>query len=252
MRTVSDPDDRTRVWEAEYSRIAREVTALLPTGTVALVEVGCGAGQLTIPLVRRLPGVRVSVVDRFEATYALDRRRLLRRLRSEGLLDRVRVISGDATKFLSRQAAGSLDAVVSSEFLTELTVPGLARFVKSCRRAMRYGGVSVHAYLSPEHRNEGQRLTIEADSDPRWAKHPPAEWFSPPPETARESLIEAGFHDVRLEVKRSRLRFTGLAARAQLESWGVRKAFYRSHEIVLRAHGLELPDWVVLSGTRRR
>ena len=252
MRVVSDLADLESAWTSEYARLARAIAALLPSEVTALVEVGCGRGQLTVSLVRNVAKAQGDVIDRFAGPYSSDREQLFERLKSAGLVDRVRVLSGDATKVLRRQPTGSLDAIVSGEFLSELTSSSLASFFESCHRSLRGGGVSVHAYLSPAPRNEGQRLTIEADSDPRWTNHPPAEWFSPSLETARRSITKTGFADVRVEVKRSRLRFTGLAAAAQLEGWGVRAGFYRNYEGALRKHGLELPDWVVLRGIRRQ
>ena len=141
---------------------------------------------------------------------------------------------------------------MSSEFLSELTTTGLSSFFTACRQALKGGGVTVHAFLSPDPRNDGQRLTIEADSDPQWTSHPPAEWFSPPPAVVQTSLENAGFEEVSIEVRRSRFGFAGPAAQGQLGRWGVREAFYRNREGALRAHGLELPDWLVLRGICRR
>ena len=139
---------------------------------------------------------------------------------------------------------------MSSEFLSELTTRTLLSFFESARRALKEAGVTVHAFLSPVPRNAGQKLTIEADSDPRWTEHPPAEWFSPPPDLTRESLVRVGFRGARIDVIRSRFRFVGPAAKVQLKSWGVRATFYRRHETALRSHGLELPDWVIVSASR--
>ncbi len=252
MQTVRDPSALAHAWELEYARLARAVASVLPPETSTLVEVGCGDGQLTIPLARLVPSVQMDVIDRFAGPYASNRASLLERLKSARLTDRVRVLSGDATNTLRQLPSGSLDAVVSSEFLCELSTPSLLPFLKSCRRVLKAGGLTVHSFLSPVPRNEGQALTIEADSDPRWTTHPPTKWFSPPPEVARKFLIEAGFVGAGVEVKRSRLRFLGVAAQAQLKDWRVRETFYRDQETVLRARGLELPDWIVVSGTRRR
>ena len=68
MRVLSDPADLDRAWASEYARLARAITAVLPPKVTALVEVGCGRGQLTIPLARLLPSTQVDVVDRFDLT----------------------------------------------------------------------------------------------------------------------------------------------------------------------------------------
>ena len=252
MRVIRDLLDIDRAWTTEYARLARAIKAVLPLKVGALVEVGCGSGQLTIPLARLVPEAQIDVIDRFEGPYSSDRSELLERLKSSGLVDRVRVLTGDATNFLRRLPSGSLDAVVSSEFLSELTTTGLSSFFTACRQALKEGGVTVHTFLSPDPQNDGQRLTIEADSDPRWTSHPPPQWFSPPRAVAQTALENADFGEVSVEIRRSRFRFTGPAARAQLRGWGVQDDFYRSREGALRAHGLELPDWIILGGTCRR
>ena len=250
MRLVRDPSVIARVWELEYSRLARRIASVLPPETTALVEVGCGSGQLTVPLARLLPDAQFDVIDKFEGTYASNRDWLLANLESAGLVNRTRVRAGDARKLLLRQPPGSLDAVVASELLSELPTRTLLSFFESCRRALKEAGVTVHAFLSPVPRNAGQKLTTEADCDPRWTEHPPLEWFSPPPDLVRESLAQVGFQDVRIDVIRSRLGFVGPAVKVQLKSWGVRDTFYRKHEAALRSSGMELPDWVIVSASR--
>lgn len=250
--TISDPRDLRKAWEGEYARLARRLSKLLPSEPVSLVEIGCGRGELTIPLTIRAPAMRVLAIDRFAAPYSSDRERLVRALERNGLARRVRVLVRDGPTWLSRQRAGRFNAVISSEFLPEVTARELSAFFHACFRAIEAGGTTAHVFLSPVARNVAQRLTIEADSDPRWTPHLPREWFSPSPSVALSSLAKAGFGHAEIQLIPSRLRFAGRAARRQLRRWGVREAFDRSRRRELAAHGLELPDWLILSGRRPR
>lgn len=250
MRTVSDPRDLREAWEREYARLARRLSKLLPSEPVTLVEIGCGWGQLTIPLAAAVPAARIIAIDNFAGPYSSDREKLARALETNELTRRVRVLVSDGPKWLSRQRAGRFNAVLSGEFLSEVTAREMSAFFTACFRVVGAGGTTAHVFLSPNARTVGQGLTIEADTDLRWSTRPPAEWFSPSPEIARYTLARAGFTQVRIQVLPSDLRFAGGAARRQLRIWGVSEAFDRSRRGELTSHGLELPDWVVLSGRR--
>lgn len=250
MRTISDPRKLREAWEREYVSLARRLSRLLPSEPVTLVEIGCGRGQLTIPLAIATPTTRIIAIDNFEDPYSSDRERLTRALELNELTRRVRIMARDGPRWLSHQRAGRFNAVLSSEFLPELTAREMSAFFDTCFRVVGAGGTTAHVFLSPVARNAGQLLTIEADRDPRWTSNPPKEWFSPPPEETRLALVKAGFAQAEVQVIPSRLRFAGDAARRQLRKWGVREAFVKSHRRELAAHGLELPDWVVLTGKR--
>ena len=247
MRIVGDAGELDAAWAAEYRRLAREVACRFPRRPVEVLELGCGDGRFTGALARERPDARFTAIDRFVGPYAHARTAIRGRLAAGGLSERVRVVAGDAVDEMRRWPAHRFDAVVSSELLPEITSADLATVFRGCLRRLHRGGVSAHVFLSPIARTEGQRLTIAADSDPRWSRHPPAEWFSPPPGLARTRLVDAGFSAVRLRRLPSRLRFTGAAARRQLRRWGVRPTFGR---LLGRSANLELPDWVILSGRK--
>lgn len=250
MRTVFSAGELNAVWAEEYRRVAHEVARRIPRDRVRLLELGGGAGQLTVPLALALPDASVVVLDRFARPYASARTELRRRLAAAGLAERVRVLAGDVVGELRRGRSGRYDGVVSSEFLPELTSPSVAAVLRGCYRELSGGGVTVHAFLSPSARTDGQRLTVEADSNPRWSRTPPVEWFSPSTGFVRGELARAGFSGLRLRHLPSRVRFSGPAARRQLRRWGVRRSFERAFRRELVSVGLELPDWVIVSGRR--
>jgi cyclopropane fatty-acyl-phospholipid synthase-like methyltransferase len=250
MRTVSDWRELQRNWIREYASLARRLGKLLPRHCETLAEIGCGRGQLTIPLARSQPDSQMVVIDSFVGPYVCDRRRLTKELARAKLVGRVQVVVGDALGWLARRRGHEFGAVVSSEFLPELRSKEMASFFRGCYRALRPEGVTVHCFLSPTPRNRSQQLTIEADSDPRWTQNPPREWFSPPPRDSVLGLAKAGFSEAHVETVPGQLRFVGPAARRQLRLWGVRETFAQRYGDELAGEGLELPDWVLLSGRR--
>ena len=75
MEAVTDPSDLETAWSEQYDRLARVVAGLLGRKHRRMAEIGCGRGQLTIPLAKRARNLRFVLVDRFVgASYSRDYR----------------------------------------------------------------------------------------------------------------------------------------------------------------------------------
>jgi len=250
MTSVSNPKKLDEAWSLQYESLARQFAALLPPGEGTLVEIGCGSGQLTIPLARLIGGRSLIGVDRYAGPYANGREALMSAIARSGLKGKVQVVLAYGLKWLSDQRDGQYEAVISSEFLPELSSYEVESFFSDCYRVLKPGGVTIHSFLSPKPRNPRQKLVIDADSDTRWTRFPPKEWFSPPPRLAATQLRKAGFREPQTIVLKSGLTVRAAAARALLLRWGVREGFWDFHKKKLMAGGLEIPDWIVITGRR--
>ncbi len=196
-RPISDPKDLESSWDQQYARLAKEFARMLPKTRGVLVEIGCGKGQLTIPLAKRVPGYRIIALDRYRGPYKGNQTELSSTIASNGMKRRIKVVVSDYTAWLTSQPDAKHDGIVSSEFLPEITSKGMGSFFAQCFRILKTGGVTIHSFLSPQPRNDRQRRLIEADSDPRWTKTPPPEWFSPRRRLVLDHLKVAGFRKFR-------------------------------------------------------
>ncbi len=237
-------------WAQTYKRLAKLFSTKLPSGSGKLVELGCGKGQLTIPLAKTALHYKILGIDNYSGPYSRDLRSLKTALGSSGLMKRVQVIMSDAVRWLERQRESTYNVIVSSEFLCEMDSKGMQHVFGECHRVLKPGGVTIHSFLSPNPRNDCQRLLIEADSNPKWTRHPPLEWFSPPPDLVLQQMEAAGFRGLKVSTSRNHMRAKAHAAKALLESYGVRPAFWKRHREQLMTSGLEMPDWVVTWGTK--
>ncbi len=215
-----------------------------------LLEVGAGEGQLTIPLARLLPRYRFILVDSFRGSYSTQKRAVMSAISKAGLKGRVEVNVGDYLRWLSREVSGAYDAVISSEFLPEIDSDGLSRFARECFRIARAGCPTIHSFLSPIPRNKRQRLMIEADSNPKWTKTPPKEWFSPRPSLVVARLRRAGFRHLRVQRIKSNLVIRGEAVKNFIHVWEIKRSFWEVHKSRLQRSGLEVPDWIIVSGRK--
>jgi hypothetical protein len=97
-------------------------------------------------------------------------------------------------------------------------------------------------------RNRRQKLLIEADGNPKWTRTPPKQWFSPNPDLVLSELRRVGFRNLHVEKMQSNLIIRSDAARSLLHSWDVRTTFWKTHKVELASEGLEVPDWLIISG----
>src|SRR5712692_9743732 len=242
-QVVEDPKRVQSAYVHQYEILAREIANLVPTRSGILAEIGCGKGQLTIPLAKLLPRHRFNVVDTFAGAYSGTLGQLNKALSRARMKSRVKVTIADYLDRLWQEFSDKYVGVISSEFLPEIDSYELSMFLSECYRVVRPGGLTVHSFLSPTPRNNRQRLLIEADTNPIWTKTPPKEWFSPKPTHVVSKLMRAGFRDIHVERMKSNLIIRAEAVKAFLHSWDVRSAFWKAHRVELAREGSEVPDW---------
>ncbi len=250
MHRITNARDLDGAWLSLRASLARWLAISFPATTRSVLEVGCGSGQITVPLSESLPEAAITAVDQFEGPYSRDRPSLLAAFKRAGARRRVRVVKANSLQWIPRQKPDRFDVVLSSEFLPEIDASQLQSFFNACFRVLRPGGVTAHLFLSPNPAKPRRKLVVEADSDPRWTRHPPREWFSPPASLVLQDLTAAGFCNNRTRRHPGGLVARGEAARSLLRQWGVRTAFAKTYADRLSKGGLELPDWIVTRGTK--
>ncbi len=250
VQVVDDPKKVENAYAHQYENLASEIANLVPTKGGILAEIGCGEGRLTIPLAKLLPRHRFNVVDTFAGPYSGTLGRLNKALVRAKLKSKVKVNVADYLNWLSEEFSDKYVGVISSEFLPEIDSYELSMFLSECYRVAKPGGLTVHSFLSPITRNRRQRLLIEADSNPKWTKTPPKEWFSPKPALVMSELRRVGFRNLHVRKIKSHLIVKADAVRNFLHSWDVKSTFWKTHKGVLVTEGLEVPDWLIVSGRK--
>ncbi len=249
--TVSDPRELDSAWSQQYAEVAKNIARMLPSGEGVLVEAGSGEGQLTVPFAKVVPHYKIIALDRFKGAYSGNQARLLSAIARNRLKTRIRVVASDYKAWLAAQPDSLYDGVISSEFLPEITSKQMGRFFDQCHRVTKPGGITVHSFLSPESGNARQKRLIEADSNPKWTKTPPLEWFSPSQRIVLDYLRSAGFRRLRQTRLKSGLVIRSKAARQLLKVWDVRGSYWKVHGAMLERDGLEIPDWMIVGGIKK-
>lgn len=215
-----------------------------------MVEVGSGKGQLTVPFANLGPQYKIIALDRFKGAYSENLAGLLSAIARNRLKTRIKVVASDYNAWLTVQPDSVYDGVISSEFLPEITSKRMEHFFTQCHRVTKPGGFTVHSFLSPEPGNARQNRIIEADSNPKWTKTPPLEWFSPSREIVVDYLKSAGFRRLRLIRLKSGLVIRSKAARQLLKDWNIRRSYWKLHSATLERDGLEIPHWIIVGGIK--
>jgi cyclopropane fatty-acyl-phospholipid synthase-like methyltransferase len=243
-----------QAWSKQYGRLARVFADMLGKKVRVIAEIGCGNGALTIPLAKQASGLQFVLVDRFADTihgsYSHNYRALRSNLKEEKLIKRARVVVSDYLKWIKTQDEETYDAVVSCEFLPEITSAETRQFIRECYRLLKPRGVSVHSFLSPVPTNMRQKLLIIADSNPKWTNTPPREWFSPKPDLVIKEFRKSGFERIGTVTIRSHLVMKADAAKSWMKGGEIKESFYEAHERLLNTRGLEIPDWIIMSGIK--
>src|SRR2546427_10346757 len=110
MGKLSDPKGLDRAWRQQYENLAREFTKLIGKRRT-IVEIGCGRGQLTIPLAKLVRG-RLLVVDSFAWPYNTAHRSIISIVSKEKLTRRVSVFKENYRNFMSKQDDARFEAVI--------------------------------------------------------------------------------------------------------------------------------------------
>ena len=227
---ASSPSDLSKAWTRYYDRLAAHfVEQIGQRRFKVMLEAGCGRGQLTIPLLRRLPkSVKMIAIDSSKGPYASWLKELSHELRNAGLERRVQPIRSDARRIKGVKDS-SVDIVVSNELLCDLPFDSqLEKALREFYRILRPGGFMIHGEWSSSPAAEPQAFLVK-----HWPSWTPDQLFS--------IMRKSGFHDFQITYFETTIHFGYENALEELQTWGATEKFLRRNDAVLKREGIELP-----------
>jgi ubiquinone/menaquinone biosynthesis C-methylase UbiE len=224
------PRDLARARYKYYDRLAEHFVRETGSNRIqTILEAGCGRGELTIPLLRKLPiSTRMIVVDSSKNPYAGWLSELAAKLRRRGLERRVRVVDSDVRR-LTNVDDESVDGIVSNELVCDL--PRKAQLEKALRefyRVLRPGGIMIHGEWLSSPNAGPQDLLI---------KH----WPSWTPDQLFVLMRKAGFHSFRVTYFDTTIHLGYENAVGELRTWGATDRLLKRYDRLLKQQGIELP-----------
>ena len=224
------PRDLAAARHRYYDRLAEHFVREIGSGRIRTVlEAGCGRGQLTIPLLGKLPtSARMIAVDSSKGPYAGWLNELAATLHGRRLGHRVRVVDSDV-RHLEAVDTESVDVVVSNELICDLPrKPPLQKALGEFYRVLRPGGIMVHGEWSSCPTAGPQGLLI---------RH----WPSWTPDHLFVLMRDAGFHSFRVTYFDTTMHLGYENAVGELRTWGWTERLLKRHDRLLKQQGIELP-----------
>ena len=228
--TAKSPGDLAKAWTTYYDRLAAHFTEQIGQRRFRVIlEAGCGKGQLTIPLLSRLPrNVKMVAIDSSAGPYEGWLKELPKKLQTDELKKRVRLIRADARRIKGVEDE-SVDAVVSNELLCDLPYDSeLEKALREFYRILRPGGFMIHGEWLSSPAAEPQAFLI---------KH----WPSWTPDQLFAIMRKNGFHQFQVTYFGTTIHFGYENAVEELRTWGATEPFLRRYDKILKREGIELP-----------
>ena len=227
---ANNTSDLPKAWTRYYDLLATHfVEQIARRRFRVILEAGCGKGQLTIPLLRRLPkNVKIIAIDSCKGPYAAWSKELGHKLQTAGLEKRVQPIRSDARRIKGIKDS-SVDIVVSNELLCDLPFDSqLEKALREFYRVLRPGGFMIHGEWSSSPAAEPQAFLV---------KH----WPSWNPDQLFAIMRKNGFHKFRATYFGTTIHFGYENAVEELRIWGAPETFLRRHDKMLKREGIDLP-----------
>src|SRR2546422_3254558 len=227
---ANSPEELVSARAKYYDQLAEHfLNQIGPRRFRLILEAGCGKGQLTIPLLRRLPReARMIAIDSSKGPYAGWLKELSQELRRAGLEKRVRSFRSDARRIRGIEAE-SVDIIVSNELLCDLPYDSqLEKALTEFYRILRPGGFMIHGEWSSSPAAEPRAFLVK-----HWPSWTPDQLFS--------IMRKNGFHDFQVTYFETTIRFGYENSLKELRTWGATEKFLRRNDAVLKREGIELP-----------
>ena len=227
---AESPRDIPRAYSLYYSRLADTFVRLSkPLHPRTVLEAGCGKGQLTLPLINRLPPrTRLIGVDSSKGPYAGWLEELATKVETKKLANRIRIVKADARNLNGIRDA-SIDLIVSNELVCDLPKEHhLERAFQEFYRVLKPGGKMIHGEWSSSPKASPQNLRIT-----HWPNWNPDQLFT--------QLERLNFHDIRATYFETTIKFGYKAALEELRTWGASETTIQKSHGTIKKNGIHLP-----------
>ena len=211
---------------------------------IAILEGGCGRGQLTIPLLK-LIGKEIEhfnyfAIDLSSGPYKNSSNALKEKLVNTKWNNKVEVVEGDV-RSLNAIKDQFFSLIISNELFCDLERKGLEKALKEFYRVLKPNGQMCHCELISFPSNYAQELFIKADSYSSEILTPKYIWFSPCADEVVALMHKIRFKEFKIKYFDTNVSLTFTDALEELKGWGLDEKFLKNYNDDLKKYGLEYP-----------
>ena len=228
-----------------YERLAKFLLDNLDLGKVSVIlEAGCGRGQLTIPLAKKVNEIKekfkVFALDISAGPYKGDLEILKKNVQKEKLEKVIMPIKGDVRDIKAIEDE-SIDLIISNELFCDLDRKGLESALMEFYRILKPNRQMAHGELNPAAENEAQKLLIEANAYSLETSQPKPEWFSPFSDEVAALMHKIGFKNITVKYFETNVKMNFNKSIEKLKEWKTDPAFIERRLNDLKGYGMEFP-----------
>jgi len=228
-----------------YNRLADFIIENLDIHDISVIlEVGCGKGQLTIPLAEKLKenikDFKIIAFDACTRPYKGVLDTLKGKIQRRGLDKNIVIVEGDVRN-MNTINDESVGFIISNELFCDLNREGLLKALEEFYRILKPNGQMAHGELNSIPENPAQNLLIKSDSYSVETVTSQYEWFSPFSDEVAAFMHKIGFKDILVKYFETAVHLPFNNAIKQLKEWNIELGFIEKHKNDLKKHGLEFP-----------
>ena len=228
-----------------YERLAKFLLDNLDLGKVSVIlETGCGRGQLTIPLAKKVNEIKekfkVFALDISADPYKGDLEILKKNVQKEKLEKVIMPIKGDVRNIKAIEDE-SIDLIISNELFCDLDRKGLESALMEFYRILKPNRQMAHGELNLAAENEAQKLLIEANAYSLETTQPKPEWFSPFSDEVAALMHKIGFKNITVKYFETNVKMNFNKSIEKLKEWKTDLAFIERRLNDLKRYGMEFP-----------
>jgi cyclopropane fatty-acyl-phospholipid synthase-like methyltransferase len=234
--------NRSKIWDAGYERFAKQISAFIPNSTHStILELGCGRGQLTLPLASKFKGKIIAIDSSKEDVRTLKNVVKMAEFKHSVIVE---VAKAENIHHLPNLR---FQGVVANFFIGWIKVKLAREILEKVHNMLTDKGIVIISDFFSSATNKAQGIVIEQGMQNN-NLFPSEKWWKP--EEVALVLEESGFKELTIYYFDWNIKFGYQHAVDQLKSWCAKPEFIREKKEDLREHGLELPTSFIVTARK--
>ena len=186
-------------------------------------------------------------IDPYLGPYKGDRQVFESKLIEKKIKDKVEITECDAREI--DKLFSDIDLIIGHEMLSDLNSKQVSQVLATSHKALKPGGIFVHAEFSPIAITRGEEL-LHIFNDFSQDSASNTDWFSPTADELAALAQKNGFRTLSVDYIKIQLQFKKQAATEMLKKWKIGSKYFEKYQREIDNIGFEFPMEQILYCTK--